>query len=86
MTAETAAEYIQENHFDPSNLQWQNGRISFTDDQWDNLLSIEKNMYFDDGSGYINMGFDAGAELQGHDLIYEFDGTWLSIDRQPVAY
>ena len=86
MTAETAAEYIQENHFDPSNLQWQNGRISFTDDQWDNLLSIEKNMYFDDGSGYINLGFDAGAELQGHDLIYEFDGTWLSIDRQPVAY
>lgn len=86
MTAETAAEYIQENHFDPSNLQWQNGRISFTDDQWDNLLSIEKNMYFDDGSGYINMGFDASAELQGHDLIYEFDGTWLSIDRQPVAY
>lgn len=86
MTAETAAEYIQENHFDPSNLQWQNGRISFSDDQWDNLLSIEKNMYFDDGSGYINMGFDAGAELQGHDLIYEFDGTWLSIDRQPVAY
>ena len=86
MTAETAAEYIQENHFDPSNLQWQNGRISFTDDQWDNLLSIEKNMYFDDGSGYINMGFDARAELQGHDLIYEFDGTWLSIDRQPVAY
>ena len=86
MTAETAAEYIRENHFDPSNLQWQNGRISFTDDQWDNLLSIEKNMYFDDGSGYINMGFDAGAELQGHDLIYEFDGTWLSIDRQPVAY
>ena len=86
MTAETAAEYIQENHFDPSNLQWQNGRISFTDDQWDNLLSIEKTMYFDDGSGYINMGFDAGAELQGHDLIYEFDGTWLYIDRQPVAY
>ena len=86
MTAATAAEYIQENHFDPSNLQWLNGRISFTDDQWDNLLSIEKNMYFDDGSGYINMGFDAGAELQGHDLIYEFDGTWLSIDRQPVAY
>ena len=86
MTAETAAEYIQENHFDPSNLQWQNGRISFSDDQWDNLLSIEKNMYFDDGSGYINLGFDAGAELQGHDLIYEFDGTWLSIDRQPVAY
>ncbi len=86
ITARSAAEYIQENHFDPGNLVWQSGRISFTDSQWSNLLSIEKNMYFDDGAGYINMGFDTGIELQGHDLIYEFDGTWLSIDRQPVAY
>ena len=86
ITAETAAEYIRENHFDPSNLQWQNGKISLTDDQWSNLLSIEKNMFFDDGEGFIDMGFDASVELQGHDLIYEFDGTWLSIDRQPVAY
>ena len=86
ITAETAAEYIQENHFDPSSLQWQNGRISLTDDQWGNLLSIEKNLFYDDGEGYIDMGFDANVEFQGHDLIYEFDGTWLSIDRQPVAY
>ena len=86
MTAETAAEYIQENHFDPSGLQWQNGRISFTDEQLGNLLSIEKNLFYDDGEGYIDMGFDAGIEMNGKDLIYEFDGTWLSIDRQPVAY
>ena len=86
MTAETAAEYIQENHFDPSSLQWQNGRISFTDEQLSNLLSIEKNLFYDDGEGYIDMGFDAGIEMDGKDLIYEFDGTWLSIDRQPVAY
>ena len=43
-------------------------------------------MFFDDGEGYINMGFDTQIETQGNDLIYEFDGTWLSIDRQPVAY
>ena len=86
MTAEKTAEYIQENHFDPSGLQWKNGRISFTDAQWDNLLSIEKNLFYDDGKGYIDMGFDASAEIEGKDLIYEFDGTWLSIDRQPVAY
>ena len=86
LTAESAAEYIQENHFDPSNLQWQNGRISFTDDQWSNLLSIEKKLYFDDGAGYIDMGIDTLIQTEGHDLIYEFDGTWLSIDRQPVAY
>ena len=86
ITAKTAAEYIEENHFDPSSLQWQNGRISLTDDQWGSLLNIEKNLFYDDGEGYIDMGFDANVEFQGHDLIYEFDGTWLSIDRQPVAY
>ena len=86
MNAEKAAAYIQENHFDPSSLQWENGRISLTDEQWSNLISIEKNLYYDDGQGYINMGFDPAVERQGNDLIYEFDGTWLSIDRQPVAY
>ena len=86
LTAKTAAAYIQENHFDPSILQWKNGRISFTDEQLSNLVDIQKNMFFDDGEGYINMGFDTQIETQGNDLIYEFDGTWLSIDRQPVAY
>ncbi len=86
LTAKTAAAYIQENHFDPSTLQWKNGRISFTDEQLSNLVDIQKNMFFDDGVGYINMGFDTRIETQGNDLIYEFDGTWLSIDRQPVAY
>ena len=86
LTAKTAAAYIQENHFDPGTLQWKNGRISFTDEQLSNLVDIQKNMFFDDGEGYINMGFDTQIETQGNDLIYEFDSTWLSIDRQPVAY
>ena len=86
LTAETTADYIQENHFDPSCLQWQDGRISFSDENWNNLLSIRKNMFFDDGEGFINMGFDTLVSLEGHDLVYEFDGTWLSIDKQPVAY
>ena len=80
------ADYIQKNHFDPGNLTWQNDRISLSDEQWDNLLSIEKNMFYDDGTGYINMGFDPIIKTEGNDLIYEFDGTWLSIDLQEVPY
>ena len=86
MTAQKAAEYIQENHFDPSGLQWTNGRITFTDEQKANVLSIEKNMFFDDGSGYIDMGFDSFVTVEGSDLVYEFDGSWLSIDLQEVPY
>lgn len=80
------AAYIRNNHFDPSNLQWRNGRITFSEEQKNNLVSISKKLYFDDGSGYIDMGFDTDVNIQGNDLVYEFDGTWISIDRQPVAY
>ena len=86
MTAEKAAAYIGENHFDPSNLQWQNDRITFTEEQKANIVEIQKNMFFDDGKGYINMGFDPFIKTEGNDLIYEFDGTWLSIDLQEVPY
>ena len=86
MTATKAAAYIQDNHFDPSVLQWTDGRITLSDGQWANLISVQKSLYFDDGNGYICMGFDPDITREGNDLVYEFDGTWLSIDRQPVAY
>lgn len=86
MTAQKAAAYIQENHFDPSNLQWKNDRITFMQEQKDNIIDIQKNLFFDDGKGYINMGFDPFIKTEGNDLIYEFDGTWLSIDLQEVPY
>ncbi len=86
MTADKAADYIQNNHFDPSNLKWQNGRITLTDEQWNNLISVERNMFFDDGSGYIDMGFDPFVQRDGNDIVYEFDGTWFSINRQEVPY
>ncbi len=83
---ETTARYIQENHFDPTGLVWNNGRITMTDDQWGFLQSVTKKLYYDDGAGYIDMGFDTEIKREGNDLVYEFDGTWLSIDKQPVAY
>ena len=86
MTAERTIEYIQENHFDPRGLEWKDGKISFTEDQWNNLTDIRKNLYYDDGKGFIDMGFDTDIRIVDQELIYEFDGTWLSIDRQPVAY
>ena len=86
ITAESAATYISKNHFDPSALVWKNGRITLEDDQWAFLDSIMKNVFYDDGTGYIDLGFDPQYETDGNDLVYEFDGTWLSIDRHPVAY
>ena len=87
MNAEKAADYILENHLDPSALVWdKNGRITLTDEQWNFVSVTEKNVFYDDGEGFIDLGFDPLILREGNDLVYEFDGHWLSIDYQPVAY
>ena len=86
MTADKAAEYILENHFDASDLVWQNGRITLSKDQWGMVESVKRNVFFDDGKGYIDLGCDTDVDIQGDALLSSFDGTWISIDRQPVAY
>lgn len=86
MTKEKAAEYILENHFDASLLKWENGRIMLPDDQWDMIDSVVLNVFLDDGSGFIDMGTDTTFTIKENSLVSDYDGTWLSIDRQPVAY
>ena len=86
MTAESAAEYILTNHFDASALIWKNGKISLPQEQWELITSVVKNVFYDDGSGFIDLGCDSEFTISNNTLIDNFDGTWLSIDGQPVAY
>ena len=86
MTAQKAAETIMEYHLDASQLKWQNGKIILPAEQWAMVTDVVKNVFYDDGSGFIDLGTDADFELSGNTLTDNFDGTWISIDRQPVAY
>ena len=86
LTAERAAEYILDNHFDATQLVWKNGGIELPQSQWDLVVSLTRNVFFDNGSGYIDLGTDNDFTITGNTLAGEFDGTWLSINRQPVAY
>ncbi len=88
MTANKAAEYIMENHFDKSLLRWKNGTITLPKEQWDLVVTVRKNLYLDDGGGFLDLGCDNdfGLSDDGLTLIDNFDGTWLAINRQPVAY
>ncbi len=88
MTADKAAEYIMENHFDNSLLTWKNGTITLPKEQWDLITTVRKNLYLDDGGGFLDLGCDNdfGLSDDGMTLIDNFDGTWLAINRQPVAY
>ncbi|MCR5296708.1 MAG: peptidase C11, partial [Clostridiales bacterium] len=86
MTAQTAAEYISENHFDASQLVWNNGRIEISREQWEMTTGVLMNVFLDDGTGFIDLGMDTRYTTDGNALVYDFDGYWISIDRQPVAY
>ncbi len=87
LTAETAAHYIDENHFDADALVWADGKITLSEQQWSMVQDLKLNVFLDDGKGLIDLGTDNVFDLddQGN-LIGAYDGTWLSIDRTPVAY
>ena len=91
MTDAETAEYIADNHFDASVLSWKEEKgtyfIPISDDQWSYINTVDLAMYYDDGSGYVDMGLDNIFEIDDKgNLIADVDGSWLSINDQPVAF
>ena len=92
LSNEATAQYIYDNRLDASNLSWNedtDGRfyIPLSEEQWEYIHGIDLNMFYDDGEGYIDLGLDNLFEISDDGkLIADVDGTWLSIDNQPVAY
>ncbi len=91
ITEDEIASYLEDNLFDSSALVWEkkgrNNVISLTEDQWSLVHSIEMNMFYDDGEGYVDLGLDNLFDFdEDGALIGETDKTWLSINDQPVAY
>ncbi len=87
---EAMAEYIADNHLDPSTLVWSKDSTSvlkLSEEEWSLVQDLELNVFFDDGEGYIDLGLDNVFEFDDdNDLIGNYDGTWLAINGQPVAY
>ncbi len=84
--------YLAKNQVDPAGLVWTRDRdgrqkLVLSEDQWDLIQNAELNVFYDDGEGYIDLGLDNVYEFddQGN-LVGEYDGTWLAINGQPVAY
>ena len=61
--------------------------LVLTEDQWSRVVTLEQNVYLDDGEGYIDLGLDNVANYDAdNDLIMAYDGTWMSLNGQIVAY
>ena len=81
------ARYIAENSFDGSALTWENGRISLPEDQWELVQTLQANMFYDDGTGYIDLGMDNVYDFDDSgNLLAPEEITWIAINDQPVAY
>lgn len=92
MDTEAMAEYLADNYFDASQLVWSKdaqGRriLELSEKQWSLVHSLELNMFYDDGEGYVDLGFDNVFEFDENGrLLGDTDRTWLAINGQPVAY
>ncbi len=86
-----AADIISENQLDTSDFVWiKKGNdkcLALSDSQWEQIHSLQLNVFYDDGEGYIDLGLDNVYEIsEDGELISAFEGTWLAIDSQPVPY
>lgn len=61
--------------------------LVLTEEQWSSVVTLEQNVYVDDGTGYIDLGLDNVADYDAdNDLIMAYDGTWMSLNGQIVSY
>lgn len=87
----SVSEYLADNYFDASNLVWEqkNGKytMSLPETQWEMVHALDKNMFYDDGEGFVDLGIDNTFSFDDNgDLIADDERNWLAINGQPVAY
>lgn len=86
-----ASSYIAKNQFDASKLRWSvsGGKkvMGLTLDQWKLVSDLELNVFVDDGEGYIDLGLDTAYDFDKEgNLKGEYDGAWVAVDNQIVAF
>ncbi len=92
LSADATAQYVSMNYFDPTNLVWEKNSkgqyiMKLPENQWELVHNLDKNLFYDDGEGYVDMGLDNVFDFDDDgNLIADTDHTWLAINGQPVAY
>ena len=88
---EATADYIAAHQFDASQLVWKKvggvPQIALSEAQWSLVHELAVNVFFDDGEGYIDLGIDNSYSFSDDgQLLGAYDGTWLAIDGNIIAY
>ena len=90
LSEKDTAEYLAANYFDPKNLVWSENAgkqtMTLSNDQWKLVHRLDKNMFYDDGNGYIDLGLDNLFDYKDGVLTADTDKDWLAVNGQVVAY
>ena len=79
--------YLSAHSFNGGALVWKNGMISLPESQWELVQSLHNNLFYDDGTGFIDMGMDTVFEFDDYgNLLMPDRLTWIAVNDQPVAY
>ena len=84
------AEAMSENFLDPGRIAvsyvGDQPVVSLTDEEWGLVQTVELNVFAEDADGYIDLGLDNIFDMEGNNLLLNYDGTWLTLNGKPVAY
>ncbi len=91
MSQQDTAQFISMNQLDTNALVWkQEGghyKMTLSENQWKLVERLDKNMFYDDGTGYVDLGIDNVYDFDDKgNLIADTDRNWLAINGQVVAY
>jgi len=91
ISTEQISSYIANHHFDTKYLEWvQEGDqflIDMPDKQWNMIHLADKNMLYDDGTGYIDLGLDNLLDYDDKGrMIADTTTTWITLNDEVVPY
>lgn len=92
LSADQIIDTISAERISPSDLEWKKNAegkpsIQMSEEKWSGVTSVDMGLFYDDGTGYIDLGLDNVFEFdKDNNLLPDFDNTWLAINGQPIAY
>ncbi len=61
--------------------------LQMSDEQWEQVVGIELQVWYDDGEGYIDLGSDSLYEFDDDgDLMINYDNLWVAINGQIASF
>ena len=83
--------YLTENYLKVENLVFQRDeeswKLAMAPEQWALVHGVDRNLFYDNGSGYVDFGLDNLFEFDNEGrLVADAEATAIAINGQPVAY